>query len=428
MQKLLIATSLLFTACHNPNYCAGNPDNNCNETGGSNDGGVDGNESISCVNTGCVGNAAGSVCDTETRACVACTPGTAGDHSACSGTAPVCKSDACTACTANVDCPDSNTCLPTGACAVATDVAYVDASMNGDCSQASPCHTIATAIHTEKSIIRVTGLTNAKFAVSNDLTIIGDHDSMNNITSGATYAAAFADDAIVTVSGSANLTMVDIALDGTGTASGVLGNGLYSSSTGTVDLTHCSVKNTTQNGVGSTAGTTKLHRTMVALNKVSGLDLFSTTFAIDNSFVVHNGDTTTTALGGVYLTQAHGTMSYSTIARNLGQSVGAKGVVCNATSTSAFTSNILNGNSNGPYTGDCTWIYSEFDNLTTAPMGAGNILALPLFVDFNNDNFHLQANSPGQNAGDTTTTIKLDFDDQQRPMGAGPDIGADEVQ
>jgi len=53
MQKLLIATSLLFTACHNPNYCAGNPDNNCNETGGSNDGGIDGNESISCVNTGC---------------------------------------------------------------------------------------------------------------------------------------------------------------------------------------------------------------------------------------------------------------------------------------------------------------------------------------------------------------------------------------
>ena len=423
MQKLLIATSLLFAACQNPNYCAGNPDHNCNETG---DGGAgsDGRESISCVNTGCVGSSAGSVCDVDTKACVQCT---VADHSACSLTAPVCKMDACVACTANADCSASNTCLPDGSCAAATDVAYVNAAMNGDCSQASPCHTIGTAINTPKSIIRVTGLTSENFSVNRNLTIIGDHDSDNRITSGTTYAAS-AGESLVTVSGAANLTMVDIALDGTGTAPSTMANGLYSSSTGAVELTHCSIKNTTQYGVTSIAGTVKLHRTMIALNKVAGLYLSTTTFAIDNSFIVHNGDTTNTAFGGVALAFSHGTLAYSTIARNLGQSAGAKGVVCSNTSASAFNSNILNGNSNGPYSGDCTWTYSEFDSLTTAPSGAGNILTAPLFIDFNGDNFHLQANSPGQNVGDPTTTLKLDFDGQQRPLGSGPDIGADEVQ
>ena len=423
MQKLLIAAGLLFTACNNPNYCAGNPDNNCHETG---DGGTgsDGSEAVSCLITGCVGSSAGSVCDTTTKACVQCTTTS---HDACSGTAPVCKADACTACTANADCPDSDTCLPSGACAAASDVAYVDASMNGDCSKAQPCKTVGAAVSTAKSTIRVTGLTNEKFTVSRDLTIIGDHDSMNRITSGTTYAAS-AGESIVTVTGAANLTMVDIALDGTGTAPSALANGLYNSSTGTVELTHCSIKNMTQYGLGSVMGTIKLHRTMLALNKVAGLDLFNSTFAVDNSFIVHNGDNTTTSLGGAYLAQSHGTLAFSTIARNLGQSAGAKGVTCSTTSSSAFTSNILNGNSNGPYSGDCTWTYSEFDNLSTPPAGAGNILTAPLFVDFNADNYHLQPNSPGQNAADPTSMLKLDFDGQQRPMGSGPDIGADEVQ
>ncbi len=221
----------------------------------------------------------------------------------------------------------------------------------------------------------------------------------------------------------ASLTMVDMALNGAGVAV----SGLTNATAGTIELHHCSVVNSLQYGVYSTAGTVKLHRAMIATNKVAGVFLSTTSFVIDNSFIVHNGDNTQGAIGGLALSFSQGSLSYSTIARNLGSSGGAKGVIC-GTSANAFTSNILNGNSNGPYSGSCTWSYSAFDNLTTAPSGTSNTLSDPMFIDFDNDDFHLQTTSSLINAGDASTNLKVDFDAQQRPMGAGPDIGADEVQ
>ncbi len=153
MQKIFIATSLLFAACHNPNYCAGSPDNNCNETG---DGGttIDGNESISCVQTGCVNNSAGSVCDTDTKACVQCTDGPAGDHSACTLTTPVCSTtDTCRACAANSECA-SDACLPDGSCAAATDVAYVNATTGSGLTLHQGCAVHDDHVREERQIDR----------------------------------------------------------------------------------------------------------------------------------------------------------------------------------------------------------------------------------------------------------------------------------
>ena len=101
MHKLLIVSGLLFAAsgCKNGNYCAGNPDNNCNEhpADGKQS---DGMEALDCTVMGC--GDSGKVCDATTRACVECTTT---ESAACTGTSPVCKNDACTACEAATDCP-----------------------------------------------------------------------------------------------------------------------------------------------------------------------------------------------------------------------------------------------------------------------------------------------------------------------------------
>ncbi len=415
MQKLLIATSLLFTACHNPNYCAGNPDNNCNETG---DGSVgsDGPEAVDCTVSGCSGVSTGGVCDTGTKACVVCT---ATIHDACAGTAPVCSTtDTCRACVTNSEC-SSDACMPDGSCAAATDVAYVDASKSGTtCARGDECHTVSLALATNKSIIRVTGKTSESVLVPRTLFLLGDHDVNNAITSGVTGASG----TVISVGGALNLTMVDMAIDGGGTAT----YGLNNSSSGTVVANHSSFANTTTYGVYSTAGTVNLHRAMIALNKIAGINLTSSTFNIDNSFIVHNGDiNNVSALGGIYLSLSTGTLSFSTIAKNISLGSGPHGVNCSTATTLAFSNNIVYYNSNGPFTGNCGWTYSELDS-TTAPTGAGNITSAPTFKDLANDDFHLDAGSPGENNG--SGSLKLDFDNQQRPMGTGPDIGADEVQ
>ena len=78
-------TALLAAGCNksNPNYCPGNPDNNCTEDGGG-DVAAAGGSNGDCPSAG------KSVCDTtETpHACVECTTT---DDTACTGTTPVCE-------------------------------------------------------------------------------------------------------------------------------------------------------------------------------------------------------------------------------------------------------------------------------------------------------------------------------------------------
>ena len=123
MHKLLIVSGFLFAAsgCKNGNYCAGNPDNNCNEHAADAQKQIDGMEALDCTVAGC--GDSGKVCDSTTKACVECTTT---ESAACGGTSPVCKNDACTACEASADCA-SQACLGTGACEDASMVAYATA-------------------------------------------------------------------------------------------------------------------------------------------------------------------------------------------------------------------------------------------------------------------------------------------------------------
>ncbi len=309
-----------------------------------------------------------------------------------------------------------------GACAAAITVGYVVAgALNTECTQAKPCGSIAGARGQGFTVIRVTGhLAEFVLVSSSALTIIGDRDSNGAVTSGLTTSAI---GTLVTVNGTGNVTLVDMNLDG-----GTIGtNGVVNTSSGTVELDHCTLQRMTDYGVYSTAGTLHVHRSTIAANKKAGIDLFATSFAIDNSFVVKNGDIASTALGGISLSQSPGTLVFSTIANNFGNTSGSKGVTCDAT-VNAFTSNVVYGNTNGQVSGACTWTYSDFDTATgSTPSGTGNMTVDPAFVDGNNGNFHLMPTSTLRDMADPSSTLPIDIDGNARPQGNARDIGADEL-
>ena len=60
--------------------------------------------------------------------------------------------------------------------------------------------------------------------------------------------------------------------------------------------------------------------------------------------------------------------------------------------------------------------------------GENNIWGDPLFVDAANGNFHLRSGSPAIDEAMPIPDITHDIDGEMRPLGLGPDIGADEAE
>lgn len=73
----------------------------------------------------------------------------------------------------------------------------------------------------------------------------------------------------------------------------------------------------------------------------------------------------------------------------------------------------------------CTSSYSLFSG--NVPPGTGNIAGPAQFVDAVGNNFHLMATSPARDAADPGAMPGHDIDGNSRPLGAGFDIGADEI-
>jgi hypothetical protein len=77
----------------------------------------------------------------------------------------------------------------------------------------------------------------------------------------------------------------------------------------------------------------------------------------------------------------------------------------------------------------CSPYYSLIEDGTGTSSDTHNLTGDPLFVDPANGNYHLKTSSksPCIDAADPDSYPAHDIDGEDRPMGKGPDIGADEA-
>ena len=422
MRKLLFIA--LLVGCKNPNYCAGNPDNNCNESPIDSHAGSDA-EAFDCVAMGCTGD---KVCDTHSHACVTCI-----DNSTCSGTSPVCSSDTCVACSDFTDCP-TTACDGSGACALSSEISYVASlseggSLNTVCTFATPCTSINTALSLVPQVIRVKGTIDELVVMSSGTkTIIGE----NTGTSKAALKSTNFVGSLITLSGTANLTIYNFDIKN---APGTTSSGIaLSGGTPIVTVDRSTIEGSGNAGILAQAGTVNVSRSIITGNIGGGLDLSMTNFDIENSFITQNG-TSGAAFGGISIyklgTGAH-KLDFNTIAKNVGISTSTiNGVLCTLVTTQVtFTNNNIVENTNDTQVSGtgCNYNYSNIGGATTTP-GTGNRNDPALFVDDSSavGDFHLMSGSSLRDKADPGSQLKVDFDGNPRPQGNARDIGADEL-
>jgi Right handed beta helix region len=420
MTKTLAITILLLGACSktNPYYCEGHPDNNCliDAAAGPDTPGA------SCANMPCVSG----VCDTTTKTCVQCT---AAEPGACMGTTPVCgMEDTCTACATHDQCTVSNACLPSGACGDDTNVAYVTSMalggmVNTACTKQTPCTTVAAALATGRSYIKITGTISENVAIaSGTVTLLA--------APGAKLTGASAG-VILTVSGSANVTIYD--LDIYSALGAGVGDGIALSGSATLTLHRATVDASANLGVTTSAGTSlTVDRSTISNNTAGGLDVHGA-FDIQNSFVVENGNSSAAAFGGISIYSVNAgtrTIAFTTIANNGGANSAVSGIVCSLITTPVvFSNNIVYNNANmqvaDPTTSKCGHTYSDIGPDTVT--NTGNLNLDPGFVQVGMGNFHLSPSSMLADKADPAANVMVDFDGNPRPQGLHSDIGADEI-
>ena len=175
-------------------------------------------------------------------------------------------------------------------------------------------------------------------------------------------------------------------------------------------------------------------------NETGGLYLFSSTFVVENNWIAKNGNLTSSPgnpTGGIVIETVPGPaispqdVRHNTIAHNLAPAaVGSAGLVCNTGAGTGIVqcdSNIVIGNERPgedvQTSGTCGVRYSMVTGITS---GVGNVSVLPSFVSEATGDYHLAAGSAGIDIGEPGSPTTSDIDGENRPSGAGFDMGADE--
>jgi len=273
--------------------------------------------------------------------------------------------------------------------------------------------------------VHLTGAVNESVVLNNDTnkTIIGERDTTGK-TITSTISNSTASSTLITVSGTTtNLTLVDIAL--VGAANNNDGVQLYSTAnTVKVSLLRCAVTGVGGYGIETSHGEVDIDRSSIT-NNVSGLVLSSSIYHVKNTIIMNNFGSSSSSVGGVYLSQGSGTIDFSTIISNVGPLGSSKGINCNG-SAGVITNTIAYNNANSQTSNDanCSYTYSNFyPSDANTPTGNNNMSVNPL-VDATG---HLMAASPMKDAGDPAAMLKIDWDGDDRPQGPRRDIGADEL-
>jgi Right handed beta helix region len=416
MRKLLIIA--LLVGCKNPNFCEGrNPDNNCDEA--PFDGSTSGSDGSTVTDCTAPGHACASgVCDTTSKMCVECV-----DDSTCSGVAPVCSNDACTACTLNSQCA-SDACMPDGSCAAVADVAYVKASGTGDCTtKATACSTMLAAQGLARPVIRLDGAISEHVNVVASTAIIGNDTGTTSSIANPNAQDLLDISGVVGVTTTvvvAHVTFAGVPLNAGGVT--MLVSDIQHPPS--LELHECTVANTGGVGVYANGATVTVQRSTIAHNSGGGLNLATSTVHVRNVFVTDNGPGG--MFGGINLVGAMGTVEFATVVNNTGTNdLNSRGIFCNAMNV-ALDSVLLQGNSNSQTSGSgCTFQYSNFWPDVTFPSGTGNVGHMVTFKSMTD--YHLVANSPMKDIANPGSTVLDDIDGNSRPQGAIRDIGADEL-
>lgn len=219
-----------------------------------------------------------------------------------------------------------------------------------------------------------------------------------------------------------------ITITGT-TVTGNVAGGVTIQSTGDLFITSATITNNTGVGVYAGGPVLTMDRALVKGNKF-GVEVFGSAYTIRNSIVVENG-LSTSSFGGVAIKNTADRtpqiFEFNTVANNTGATL-ARNISCQVTAASPASINdsiAFGGTGAAPsYAngGNCSVTYS---NIEGGVAGTGNISTAPTFKSASD--YHLTAASAGVNAANPGSTITVDFDNESRPSGAGPDMGADEV-
>ena len=422
----LILTTVVAIGCRvNSNYCPGaNPDNNCAEIDAR--GPASDTPPSGCGSDGDC-SAGTAVCDTTTKACVACT---ATEPGACTGTAPVCKQDACAPCSSHSDCA-SNACLPDGSCGTDANVAYVDptGTNNANCTKAIPCTKVAAALATARPYVKFVGTTDEAVAVNGGrvVTFLAGPNAALTRSAGT--------GAIVTVSDTGtSLSIFDLAIKNAPNNSSGFGIVVpVAAGSPTVSLARAVLSNNPAGGISASGGSLTISQSTIANNAGGGI---STTgqFAIVNNFFFANGSTSS-PIGGVSILtsqNAANRLEFNSFSKNATQDGIGTAIQCVA-GTFTARNNIMSGNgtlTNMNQTGGaCSHAYS-IATPGALPSGTGNIALDPQFVNTTTGDLHIPAGSPAVDAADPAALLTglegVDIDGDPRPQGVHADIGANE--
>jgi len=362
--------------------------------------------------------------------CVQCT---ADDVSRCTGDTPICNTTShdCVGCDSHDDCPMSDACLPTGSCANASDIAYVEAGGTGNCDQEMPCGLLTTALATTKATIKMKG------AIIESDTVTIDSNARVILADPATSLDTSKNSVpVLQVSGTSNVEIYDLLITGS-SGSNAPGLRVVNGANVTLVRAKLSVNDGGFGAIVDTAGMFKAIQSEISGNKYGGMRIINTQFEIVNTAIINNGGLSG-LIGGLNLLDLPSTgtfkIEFSTIARNQGSSGAPNGINCSTVNPPAktFTNNIIwdntgTGSPGGEQVGgaNCT---ASFSTIGPQPFtgGPGNIADDPKFANLASGDYHLMMVSPARDTADPAATLGVDFEGDARPEGAARDMGADE--
>ena len=219
----------------------------------------------------------------------------------------------------------------------------------------------------------------------------------------------------ILVTGDVQVTLQNLTITGAG--------GIRVSGGASMNLFDVAVADTTCIGIDCLNSTCIIRRDRVSDNLQGGIRLVNAAFELTNTIVDGNGEEA--LFGGVFLQEIRsGSMfANNTVIDNSTVNGMQSGVTCIGSAT--ISNSIIWANEDPQVSGNCTVNHCDLSRLVGV-MGENNLSLDPLFVS--EDDFHISSNSPCIDMADETVAPADDIDGQARPLGAGVDMGADEVR